>query len=68
MGKTVFWLSLALAFSVGPASAEKSSTFFKSYQKYNDAGKAFLDKIDPKTGAIDLAEGVRLDLKGKFYF
>ncbi|ESY73794.1 DUF2167 domain-containing protein [Mesorhizobium sp. M1050] len=68
MGKTVFWLSLAFAFSVGPAAAEKSSAFFKSYQQYNDAGKAFLDKIDPKTGAIDLAEGVHLDLKDKFYF
>jgi uncharacterized membrane-anchored protein len=68
MGKTVFWLSLALAFSAGPAVAEKSSAFFKSYQQYNDTGKAFLDKIDPKTGAIDLAEGVHLDLKDKFYF
>ncbi|TIN27488.1 MAG: DUF2167 domain-containing protein [Mesorhizobium sp.] len=68
MGKTFFWLSLTLAFSIGPAAAEKSSAFFKSYPQYNDAGKAFLDKIDPKTGVIDLAEGVHLDLKDKFYF
>ncbi|MER8404231.1 DUF2167 domain-containing protein [Mesorhizobium sp. M1307] len=68
MGRTVFWLGLALAFSADPALAEKSSDFFNSYQHYNDAGKAFLDKIDPKTGAINLAEGIHLDLKDKFYF
>ncbi|MER8472558.1 DUF2167 domain-containing protein [Mesorhizobium sp. M0991] len=68
MGRTFFWLGLVLAFSICPAFAEKSADFFKSYQQYNDAGKAFLDKIDPKTGAIDLAEGVHLDLKDKFYF
>jgi uncharacterized membrane-anchored protein len=68
MNRTVFWLGLTLALSAAPAFAEKSSEFFKSYQQYNDAGKAFLDKIEPRTGAIDLAEGVHLDLKGKFYF
>jgi len=68
MGRTASWLGLALALSACPAFAEKSSDFFKSYQQYNDAGKAFLDKINPKTGAIDLAEGVHLDLKDKFYF
>lgn len=68
MSKTVFWLGLALALSTSSAVAEKSSDFFKDYAQYNDTGKAFLDKIDPKTGVVDLAEGVHLDLKGKFYF
>jgi uncharacterized membrane-anchored protein len=68
MNRTVFWLGLTLALSASPAFAVKSSDFFKSYQQYNDAGKAFLDKIDPKTGEIDLAEGIHLDLKDKFYF
>ncbi|MER9295275.1 DUF2167 domain-containing protein [Mesorhizobium sp. M0621] len=68
MGRTVFWLGLTFALSASSAYAEKSSDFFSSYKQYNDAGKAFLDKIDPKTGPIDLAEGIHLDLKGKFYF
>lgn len=48
--------------------AEKPSDFFKSYQGYDEAGKAFLDKIDPKTGAVDLAVGVHLNLGDNFYF
>ena len=68
MGRTAFWLGLTLALSSGPAWAEKSSEFFKGYQQYSDDGKAFLDKIDPKTGVVDLPEGIHLDLKDKFYF
>jgi uncharacterized membrane-anchored protein len=68
MGRTAFWLGLTLALSASPALAEKPSDFFKSYQEYSDAGKAFLDKIDPKTGVVDLPEGIHLDLKDKFYF
>ncbi|WP_192248205.1 DUF2167 domain-containing protein [Mesorhizobium caraganae] len=68
MDRKALWLGAALAFSAGPALAEKSSEFFKDYQQYSDDGKAFLDKIDPKTGAVDLPEGIHLDLKDKFYF
>ncbi|UVK54758.1 DUF2167 domain-containing protein [Mesorhizobium sp. AR02] len=68
MSRTSLWLGLGLALSTWPALAEKPSDFFKSYQGYNEAGKAFLDKIDPKIGAVDLAEGVHLNLGDKFYF
>ena len=68
MDRKALWLGVALAFSAEPALAEKSSEFFKDYQQYNDDGKAFLDKIEPKTGAVDLPEGIHLDLKDKFYF
>ncbi|MEI9415074.1 DUF2167 domain-containing protein [Mesorhizobium sp. Cs1321R2N1] len=68
MGRTVLWGGLGLALAISPAFAEKSSGFFKSYEGYNDAGKAFLNKIDPKIGAVDLAEGVHLNLGDKFYF
>ncbi|MBZ9908022.1 MULTISPECIES: DUF2167 domain-containing protein [unclassified Mesorhizobium] len=68
MSRIALWLGLGLALSVWPAQAEKSSDFFKSYQGYNDDGKAFLDKIEPKIGTVDLAEGVHLTLGDKFYF
>ena len=68
MDRKALWLGVALALSAGPALAEKSSEFFKGYQQYSEDGKAFLDKIDPKTGAIDPPEGIHLDLKDKFYF
>jgi uncharacterized membrane-anchored protein len=66
--KTAFLLGVTLMLSAGSALAETSAQFFKSYQDYSDAGKEFLDKIEPKTGAIDLADGVHLELKDKFYF
>ncbi|MER8745240.1 hypothetical protein NKH54_19405 [Mesorhizobium sp. M1004] len=68
MNRKALWLGVALALLAGPVLAEKSSEFFKDYQQYSDDGKAFLDKIDPKTGAVDLPEGIHLDLKDKFYF
>lgn len=68
MSRISLWLGLGLALSTWPALAEKPSDFFKSYQGYDEAGKAFLDKIDPKTGAVDLAVGVHLNLGDNFYF
>ena len=68
MKARAFFLGLIIALALGPASAEKSADFFKSYQDYDDLGRAFLDKIEPKTGAIDLPNGVHLDLRDKFYF
>jgi uncharacterized membrane-anchored protein len=51
-----------------PVLAEKSAEFFKSYTEYGENGKAILDKLDPKTGKIDLPDGIQIDLKGRFYY
>lgn len=52
----------------GAAWAEPSSKFFPDYGNFNEDGRAFLDKIEPRTGKIELPSGVVLDLKDKFYF
>lgn len=56
------------ALSQTSALAETSSKFFEDYSSYNEEGQAFLDKIEPKTGKIELPNGVLLDLKNEFYF
>jgi uncharacterized membrane-anchored protein len=66
--KKYFATTVILVVLASQAAAEKSSTFFKDYDRYNADGQAFLDKIDPKIGQIQLADGVQLDLKDKFYF
>jgi uncharacterized membrane-anchored protein len=68
MKKSAYIASILSAISICPAFAEKSSEFFPTYAQYGDEGKAFLDKIEPRTGQVDLPDGVHLDLKGKFYF
>ncbi|BCH34628.1 hypothetical protein MesoLjLc_65580 [Mesorhizobium sp. L-8-10] len=52
----------------GSAKAEKSAEFFATYGEYNAQGRRLLDNIEPKTGLVELPDGVRLDLRGKFYY
>lgn len=66
--KTALSLGAAMLLSTGPAFAERTAEFFSTYRNYDEEGQRLLDEIEPKTGPIDLADGVRLDLKGKFYF
>lgn len=62
-------MSLTAGFlAAGSASAEKSAAFFAAYAEYDAEGQRLLDNIEPKTGLIELPDGVRLDLKDKFYF
>ena len=61
-------IGVTLGSWVAPAFAERSATFFKTYEAYNAEGKAFLDKIEPRTGTVDLPDGIQLNLKDKFYF
>jgi uncharacterized membrane-anchored protein len=65
-------LATALAMRVSalatPAFAEKASAFFSDYFDFNEKGQAFLDKIEPKTGLVELPNGVNLNLGDKFYF
>lgn len=57
-----------MAALVSQVHAEKAATFFADYGNYNAKGKALLDKIEPTTGKVELANGVNLDLKDRFYF
>ncbi|MDQ6435147.1 DUF2167 domain-containing protein [Mesorhizobium sp. LHD-90] len=68
MKRYLFAIAISSIFSVSPLHAEKSAEFFPEYPLYNDAGKTFLDKIEPRIGKIDLPDGVSLDLRDKFYF
>jgi uncharacterized membrane-anchored protein len=69
MKTTIALLTSALLLSTAsPSLAEKSSEFFSDYANFNDEGKAFLDKLDAKTGLVELPNGVNINLGDKFYF
>ncbi|ECB6741118.1 DUF2167 domain-containing protein, partial [Salmonella enterica subsp. enterica serovar Panama] len=69
MRKTVLALAASAMLAVAaPSYAETAAGYFADYDSYSEEGRKFLDKIEPRTGAINLPNGVTLNVGDGFYF
>ena len=66
--KIAIALSVMMSASVTQVFGQQASEFFSDYSDFTKEGQLFLDGIEPKTGIVELPNGVNLDLGDKFYF